>query len=84
MNLSGSGEVVMTDVRRVSAGVTLAENIEGRLFVRSADRRLDAPSSWDWSLINTRSTCNATRNYISPIVILSTDRGYSWHRRTSR
>lgn len=47
MNLSGTGEVVMTDVRRVSAGVTLAENIEGRLFVRSADRRLEAPSSWD-------------------------------------
>jgi hypothetical protein len=42
MNLSGTGDVVMTDVRRVSARVTLADDIEGRLFVRAADRRLVA------------------------------------------
>lgn len=42
MNLSGTGDVVMTDVRRVSAGVQLAEDVEGRLFVRGADRRLVA------------------------------------------
>jgi hypothetical protein len=42
MNLSGTGDVVMTDVRRVSARVTLADDVEGRLFVRAADRRLVA------------------------------------------
>ena len=42
MNLSGTGDVVMTDVRRVSAGVSLADDVEGRLFVRAADRRLVA------------------------------------------
>lgn len=42
MNLSGTGDVVLTDVRHVSAGVLLAEDVEGRLFVRSADRRLVA------------------------------------------
>jgi hypothetical protein len=42
MNLSGTGDVVLTDVRRVSAGVSLNDDIEGRLFVRAADRRLVA------------------------------------------
>ena len=42
MNLSGTGDVVLTDVRRVSAGVSLHDDIEGRLFVRAADRRLVA------------------------------------------
>jgi len=42
MNLSGTGDIVMTDVHRVSARVTLADDVEGRLFVRSADRRLVA------------------------------------------
>jgi hypothetical protein len=42
MNLSGSGDVILTDVRRVSAAVNLADDVEGRLFVRSADRRLVA------------------------------------------
>ena len=42
MSLSGTGDVVMTDVRRVSAGVQLDADVEGRLFVRSADRRLVA------------------------------------------
>ncbi|MDA0336261.1 MAG: caspase family protein, partial [bacterium] len=42
MNLSGTGDVVLTDVRRVSAGVVLNDDVEGRLFVRAADRRLVA------------------------------------------
>lgn len=42
MNLSGSGDIVLTDVRRVSAALRLEDDVEGRLFVRSDDRRLVA------------------------------------------
>ena len=42
MNLSGTGDMVMTDVRRVSARVTLADDVEGRLFVRAANQRMVA------------------------------------------
>ena len=41
-NLSGIGDVVMTDLRQTSAGLVLTEELEGRLFVRSDDRRLVA------------------------------------------
>ena len=42
MNLSGTGDVVLTDVRRVSAAVVLDADVEGRLFVRASGRRLVA------------------------------------------
>lgn len=34
MNLTGTGDVVMTDLRSVSAGMTLDESVEGRVFIR--------------------------------------------------
>ncbi|SHK86339.1 caspase family protein [Fibrobacter sp. UWEL] len=34
MNLAGTGDVVMTDLRSMGAGVTFDEYLEGRLFIR--------------------------------------------------
>jgi hypothetical protein len=36
INLSGTGDVVMTDVRQTTATLVLAEELEGRFFVRNA------------------------------------------------
>jgi len=40
IQLSGTGDVVMTDVRQTSAGLVLSEGLEGRCFVRNADDQL--------------------------------------------
>ena len=40
IQLSGTGDVVMTDVRRTSAGLVLSEDLKGRCFVRNADDEL--------------------------------------------
>jgi hypothetical protein len=40
INMSGTGDVVMTDVRQLSATLVLSENIEGRFFVRNAAQEL--------------------------------------------
>jgi uncharacterized caspase-like protein len=40
INLSGTGDVVMTDVRQTSAGLVLNEELGGRFFVRNAGRQL--------------------------------------------
>jgi hypothetical protein len=40
IQLSGTGDVVMTDVRQTSAGLVLSEALEGRCFVRNADDQL--------------------------------------------
>ncbi len=42
MNLAGTGDVVMTDLRATGAGLDLDENIEGRLFIRDGDGELVA------------------------------------------
>ncbi|NKB65965.1 MAG: caspase family protein [Candidatus Latescibacteria bacterium] len=42
IKLAGSGDVVMTDLRQVSAGLVLAEDLDGRFFVRNADQQLVA------------------------------------------
>ncbi|MFH1568790.1 MAG: hypothetical protein ABIL09_12395, partial [Gemmatimonadota bacterium] len=42
MSLTGTGDVVMTDVRRTSAGLLLAGDLGGRVFVRNADRQVVA------------------------------------------
>ena len=42
INLSGTGDVVMTDVRQTSAGLILGEAVGGRFFVRNADEQLVA------------------------------------------
>jgi hypothetical protein len=42
MKLSGTGDVVMTDMRQTSAGLVLAKELEGRLFVRNRDNQLVA------------------------------------------
>lgn len=34
MNLTGTGDVVMTDLRSTSAAMNLGENIDGRIFIR--------------------------------------------------
>ena len=41
-SLSGIGDVIVTDLRQMSAGLVLSEEIAGRLFVRNDDRRLVA------------------------------------------
>jgi hypothetical protein len=40
INLSGSGDVVMTDVRQTTATLVLAEDLEGRFFIRNAAQEL--------------------------------------------
>ena len=42
MSLTGTRDVVMTDVRQTSAGLVLGEDLGGRLFVRNADRQVVA------------------------------------------
>ena len=42
INLSGAGDVVITDVRQTTASLVLAEDLEGRFFVRSGPRGLVA------------------------------------------
>lgn len=40
INLSGSGDVVMTDVRQTTATLVLGEDLDGRFFVRNASQEL--------------------------------------------
>jgi uncharacterized caspase-like protein len=40
LNLSGTGDVVITDVRQTSARLALGEDVGGRCFVRDAEQRL--------------------------------------------
>jgi hypothetical protein len=40
INLSGTGEVVMTDVRETSAVLVLSEDLSGRLFIRNSNEQL--------------------------------------------
>lgn len=42
MNLAGTGDVVMTDLRATSAGLDLDEGVGGRLYIRDADGELVA------------------------------------------
>lgn len=42
IKLSGTGDVVMTDLRQTSAGLLLAEELDGRFFIRNAERQLVA------------------------------------------
>jgi len=42
MNLAGTGDVVMTDLRATSAGLDLDESVSGRLYIRDADGELVA------------------------------------------
>jgi hypothetical protein len=42
MKLSGTGDVVMTDMRETSAGLVLDKDMEGRFFVRTPNGRLIA------------------------------------------
>ena len=40
INLSGTGDIVMTDVRQTTATLVLGEELEGRFFIRTAAREL--------------------------------------------
>jgi hypothetical protein len=42
MNLVGTGNVVITDVRQTSAGLLLSEELAGRLFIRNENNQLVA------------------------------------------
>ncbi|MBR4007958.1 caspase family protein [Fibrobacter sp.] len=42
MNLAGTGDVVMTDLRSTSAGLDLDEDVDGRLFIRDEKGELVA------------------------------------------
>ncbi|MDR2693649.1 MAG: caspase family protein [Chitinispirillales bacterium] len=42
MNLAGTGDIVMTDLRETSAALTLAPDIEGRFFIRDRGGNLFA------------------------------------------
>jgi hypothetical protein len=42
INMTGTGDVVMTDVRQLSATLVLAEDVEGRFFIRNASQELIA------------------------------------------
>ena len=42
IKMSGTGDVVMTDIRSTTAGLLLAEGLDGRLFVRRGRRHLVA------------------------------------------
>lgn len=40
INLSGTGDVVMTDIRQTAATIVLGEDLEGRFFIRNARKEL--------------------------------------------
>ena len=42
INLSGTGDVVMTDVRQMPAGLIVGKSLHGSLFIRNADYQLVA------------------------------------------
>ena len=42
INLSGTGDIVMTDVRQTSAGLVIGEEVRGRLFIQNRDELLVA------------------------------------------
>jgi hypothetical protein len=42
INLSGTGDVVMTDIRQTSAGLVLSEGLNGRFLIRNASQQLVA------------------------------------------
>ena len=42
IKMTGTGDVVMTDVRQTSAGLILSESLQGRFFIRNANRQLIA------------------------------------------
>ena len=42
IEMSGTGDVVMTDVRQTSAGLVLGEELSGRFYVRNVDQQLVA------------------------------------------
>jgi hypothetical protein len=42
ISMSGTGDVVMTDVRQLSATLVLAEDVDGRFFIRNASQELIA------------------------------------------
>jgi len=92
MNLSGTGDVVLTDVRRVSAGISLHDDVEGRLFVRAADRRLVAelykPSGraieLAWCPTITTYTSKLDVSCSSPIGTWLTGSVCSWQQQISR
>jgi hypothetical protein len=42
INLTGTGDVVMTDIRQVSAGLIVDKSLHGRLFIRNEDEQLVA------------------------------------------
>jgi len=42
MNLAGTGDVVMTDLREMGAGLVLEKNMEGRFFIRDSKGNLIA------------------------------------------
>ncbi len=42
ISLSGTGDVVMTDVQQLSATLVLAEDVDGRFFIRNASQELIA------------------------------------------
>ncbi len=42
IKMTGTGDVVMTDVRQTSAGLILSEALQGRFFIRNANRQLIA------------------------------------------
>ena len=44
ISLSGTGDVVMTDLRQTTATLVLAEELDGRFFVRNG-----GAASWSWS-----------------------------------
>ena len=40
INLAGTGDVVMTDLRETSAGLILGEDFDGRFYIRNAQKQL--------------------------------------------
>ena len=40
INLSGTGDVVITDMRQTTASIVLGEALEGRIFIRNAKQEL--------------------------------------------
>ena len=42
IKMAGTGDVVMTDIRRASAGLVLDKRFNGRFFIRNADQQLVA------------------------------------------
>ena len=92
INLSGTGDVVMTDVRQTTATLVLGEELEGRFFIRTARRSSSSSCTnraggkvelGDRAGDRTKSASSATKGRWSLARRSPTARAWCWTRSSS-